>query len=149
MIVLCGCKPAPAPQPPRIALIEVTPQAVLVQGQHVLAIEQGRLARGASNELGMNALVDALLLANDPEPMILVDAAAPSSALSNLLWVAQSAQLADGSDGSGPRRSQRKRERSHQRRRQALGLESDDEGKNRNYLSWSVLGLLMSERQLR
>lgn len=30
-----------------------------------------------------------------------------------------------------------------------LGLDSDYEGKNRNYLSWSVLGLLLAERKLR
>jgi hypothetical protein len=31
----------------------------------------------------------------------------------------------------------------------ALGLESDYEGKNRNYLSWSILGLLLSEGKVR
>jgi hypothetical protein len=30
-----------------------------------------------------------------------------------------------------------------------LGLESDFEGKQRNYLSWSVVGLLVGERQVR
>ena len=30
-----------------------------------------------------------------------------------------------------------------------LGLDSDYEGKNRNYLSWSVLGLLLAEKKLR
>jgi hypothetical protein len=30
-----------------------------------------------------------------------------------------------------------------------LGLESDYEGKNRNYLSWSILGLLLAEGQVR
>jgi hypothetical protein len=32
---------------------------------------------------------------------------------------------------------------------QRLGLESDYEGKNKNYLSWSILGLLLAERRLR
>ncbi len=31
----------------------------------------------------------------------------------------------------------------------SLGLESDYEGKNRNYLSWSLLGLLLSEKKVR
>lgn len=31
----------------------------------------------------------------------------------------------------------------------SLGLESDYEGKNRNYLSWSILGLLLSEKRVR
>jgi uncharacterized protein len=30
-----------------------------------------------------------------------------------------------------------------------LGLESAYEGKNRNYLSWSILGLLLSEKSVR
>ena len=32
---------------------------------------------------------------------------------------------------------------------QALGLESDFEGKQKNYLAWSVLGLLVSEGTVR
>jgi uncharacterized protein len=31
----------------------------------------------------------------------------------------------------------------------SLGLESEYEGKNRNYLSWSILGLLLSEKKVR
>jgi len=32
---------------------------------------------------------------------------------------------------------------------QALGLESDFEGKQKNYLAWSILGLLVSEGTVR
>jgi hypothetical protein len=32
---------------------------------------------------------------------------------------------------------------------QRLALESDYEGKNKNYLSWSILGLLLAEKKIR
>lgn len=31
----------------------------------------------------------------------------------------------------------------------SLGLESEYEGRNRNYLSWAILGQLLSEKKLR